>query len=175
MKNNIIIIYIAIMFAGIFCFSSCEHESGRKKGRNETAQTTYQPAGKGKKTFVKMKNQNGVYYVPCRINGKEMEFIFDTGASDITMSLTEALFLYKQGKLFDNDFIGIQEYQIADGSIHEGTIVILRTVEIGNKKLKDVRASIIHNLGAPLLLGQSALEKFGKISIDYNNNEILFE
>ena len=124
---------------------------------------------------VKMHRENGVYYVPCKINGTEMKFIFDTGASDITMSSTEAIYLYKQGKLSDEDFIGTQKYQIADGSIQEGTVVTLRTVEIGNRTIKNVRASIIHNFEAPLLLGQSALSKFGKISINYKKNEISFE
>jgi Predicted aspartyl protease len=119
------------------------------------------------KTVIKMKEENGVYYVPCKINGIEMQFIFDTGASDITISLTEALFLFKQNKLSENDFVGLQEYQIADGSIHEGMIVILKTVEIGDKLLHNVQASIVENMSAPLLLGQSALSTMGKISIDY--------
>jgi aspartyl protease family protein len=122
-----------------------------------------------------MKKQGGVYYIPCKINGSEMEFIFDTGASDITMSLTEALFLYKQKKLTASDFIGTKQYQIANGSIEEGTVVNLRSVEIGNKTLTNIQASIVHNTEAPLLLGQSALAKFGKIYIDYKNNEITFE
>ena len=92
-----------------------------------------------------------------------MEFIFDTGASDITMSMTEALFLYKQGTLTDEDFVGTQQYQIANGNVEEGTVIKLKTVEIGNRKLYNVQASIVHNLQAPLLLGQSALNKFGKI------------
>jgi aspartyl protease family protein len=122
-----------------------------------------------------MRKEGGVYHVPCVINGTEMEFIFDTGASDITMSLTEARFLYKQGKLLDDDFVGIEQYRIADGSIHEGISVILRKVEIGGKMLYNIEASIVDNESAPLLLGQSALAKFGKISIDYNRNEITFE
>jgi len=131
-------------------------------------------AAKGK-SVVQMRKESGVYHVPCKINGTEMEFIFDTGASDITISLTEAKFLYKQGKLSDDDFVGIQKYRIADGSIHEGISVILRTVEIGGKILKNIEASIVDNEAAPLLLGQSALAKFGKISIDYKRNEITFE
>jgi aspartyl protease family protein len=127
------------------------------------------------KTVVKMREEGGVYHVPCKINGTEMEFIFDTGASNITMSLTEAQFLYKQGKLTDEDIIGKQQYQIADGSIHEGTVIVLRKVQIGNCELKDIQASIVDNTSAPLLLGQSALAAFGKISIDYNRNEITFE
>jgi len=192
MKNNIAV--ICIVLASTLCFFSCEHKSGHLNLHKETAgQTlptvhqetgqplsptvhqTQQPVENKEKTVVKMKNQNGVYLVPCRINGNEMTFILDTGASDITMSLTEAMFLYKQGKLTDSDFVGTEKYQIADGSVQEGSVVILRTVEIGNRKLTNVRASIVHNVGAPLLLGQSVLAKIGKISIDYNNNEITFE
>lgn len=39
----------------------------------------------------------------------------------------------------------------------------------------DVEASVVHNLEAPLLLGQSALSKFGKLTIDYNENKIVFD
>lgn len=145
-------------------------ESVENVGRNRRQS---RPA-KGK-SVIKMQKDGGVYHIPCKINGTEMEFIFDTGASDITMSLTEALFLYKQGKMSEDDFLGTQEYQIADGSISEGTIVNLKTVTIGNRTLENIQASIVHNLDAPLLLGQSALAKFGNISIDYNKNEITFE
>lgn len=133
------------------------------------------PSRAGNKTVIKMQKQGGVYYVPCKINGVEMEFIFDTGASDITMSAAEAVFLLKQGKLDEEDFVGTQQYRIADGSVHEGMVVMLKSVEIGGRRLEKIRASIVDNMEAPLLLGQSALSKFGKISIDYNRNEIIFE
>lgn len=125
--------------------------------------------------IISMTLDGGVYLVPIEINGIAMKFIFDTGASDITMSGTEALFLYRQGKLADTDIIGTQQYRIADGSITEGTVINLRRIKIGNKILNNVKASIVHNLEAPLLLGQSALSKFGKVSIDYNRKEISFQ
>ena len=134
-------------------------ENGRSKG----------------KTIVKMEKRNGVYYVPVELNETKMDFIFDTGASDITISDVEAHFLYRQGTLTNDDFIGVQQYQIADGSISEGSVINLKTVKIGNKILYNVKASIIHNTSAPLLLGQSALNQFGKISIDYNKGEITLE
>jgi aspartyl protease family protein len=175
-KIYFITLCIIILLSGYDC--SCS-QSGRRgpKGKPTTERrprSTHGSAVAGS-NIVKMKKQGGVYYVPCKINGQAMEFIFDTGASDITMSITEALFLMKQGKMFEDDFIGLEQYQIADGSIAEGTVVNLRTVEIGNKKLENIKASIVHNMEAPLLLGQSALSKFGKISIDYNHNELKFE
>jgi aspartyl protease family protein len=164
----------------IFSLLSCERKSGRRNARSNnqnspTEQRRPTSFESKSKTTIKMTKRSGVYFIPCKINGSEMEFIFDTGASDITMSQTEALFLYKQGKLTDDDFLGTQQYQIANGNVEEGTIIKLETVEIGNRKLYNVQASIMHNLQAPLLLGQSALNKFGKISIDYNKSEITFE
>lgn len=163
-------------------FTSCRHRGDRNSsvasGSREEQKTISEAARSERshgKSIIKMRKENGVYHIPCKINSTEMEFIFDTGASDITMSLTEALFLYKQGKLTNEDFIGTQQYQIADGSIHEGAVVVLRKVEIGSRLLSNVQASIVDNTEAPLLLGQSALASFGKISIDYKRNEITFE
>lgn len=174
-------IYILLTFS-ILTLSSCRHRGHREASFERSTQEEQAPipetARSGRshgKSVIEMRKEDGVYHVPCKINGTEMEFIFDTGASDITMSLTEAMFLYKQGKLTDEDMIGKQQYQIADGSIHEGAVVLLRKVEIGNWELTNVRASIVDNMNAPLLLGQSALAAFGKISIDYNRNEITFE
>lgn len=156
-------------------------QSGRRQpnSSNETQtnvpQTNSTRSKWNGKTVVKMNKKNGVYEVPIEINGSKMFFIFDTGASDITISLTEATFLYKQGTLTDDDFLGTQQYQIADGSISEGTIVNLKTVKIGNRTLTNVQASVVHNMGAPLLFGQSALAQFGKVTIDYNRGEITFE
>jgi aspartyl protease family protein len=151
--------------------------------RAQTAGKTWTPSGDKSiripkqtgKTIIKMRKLGGVYHVPIKINGSEMEFIFDTGASDVVISLTEALFLHKQRKLADDDFLGVEQYQIANGSVEEGSVIVLRSVEIGNRKLTNVRASIVHNMEAPLLLGQSALARFGKISIDYGKNEITFD
>ena len=162
-----------------FLTTSCERRSGRKNTQGQIVNTTRGKQrtlapSKGKNT-IKMTKRGGVYVIPCKINGTSMEFIFDTGASDITISLTEAMFLYKQGTLSDEDFLGTQQYQIANGAIEEGTVINLSTVEIGDRILHNVKASIIHNMEAPLLLGQSALSKHGKISIDYNRNEITFE
>lgn len=121
-------------------------------------------------TIVKMEKVHGVYMMPCIVNGLKLNFIFDTGASDISISLTEALFMLKNGYLSEDDLGGTQYYQIANGEIEEGTKVTLRTVEIGNQVLKNVEASVVHHLNAPLLLGQSALEKLGRIEFDYSRN-----
>jgi len=151
-----------------------------RSGRNSTKNSRQQgdetsTSTRHSKTMVLMSEDNGVYKIPVFINETKMNFIFDTGASDITISEVEAMFLYRQGKLLKEDILGSQRYQIADGSIAEGTVINLRTVKLGDRTLKNVKASIVHNSQAPLLLGQSALAQFGKVSIDYKKNEITFE
>jgi aspartyl protease family protein len=124
---------------------------------------------------IRMTLDGGIYTIPVLINGVEMYFIFDTGASLISISSREALQLYNQGSLTESDFLGKGKFSDANGDISEGTIINLKTVQIGNRVLQNVIACVTHSQNAPLLFGQSALQKFGKVSIDYNNNEITFE
>jgi aspartyl protease family protein len=126
-------------------------------------------------TSVKMEKRNGVYQIPVTINGSEMYFIFDTGAGMISISSVEATFLYKQGRLKDEDFVGKADFLDANGNISEDAIIVLKEVTIGNRTIRNIQASVVGNAKAPLLFGQSALEKFGKISIDYGKGEISFE
>lgn len=127
------------------------------------------------KTIVSFEHENGILKIPVIINGVELYFIFDTGASLITISNREASFLYKNGKLLEKDLIGRSQFVDANGDISEGTIINLSSVRIGNRELQNVQACVIEGQNAPLLFGQSALQKFGKVSIDYGKNEISFE
>jgi aspartyl protease family protein len=170
-KIYLILILLATFLSGC---NGCS-KSGKINGHGNSNNSSQSDYDDNESNIIKMKNENGIYKIPIFINDTKMNFIFDTGASDITISEVEAMFLYKQGKLLKEDILGSQQYQIADGSIAEGTIINLRTVKLGNKTLKNVKASIVHNMEAPLLLGQSALAQFGKVSIDYDRNEITFE
>ena len=121
---------------------------------------------------IKMKREGSVFTIPAKVNGLALEFILDTGASDVFISRTEAMFMLKHGYLGRDDFIGIERYSLADGSLEEGDSVIFREMEIGGLKLFNVRAGISNRPGAPLLLGQSALRRLGKIEINYTNNTL---
>jgi clan AA aspartic protease (TIGR02281 family) len=115
---------------------------------------------------------SGTYEIPCKINELKLNLIFDTGASDITISKTEAEFMLKNDYLSKNDITGTSSYMIANGDIEIGTTIVFRKVDFGGLILKNVKASVIENKNAPLLFGQSALSKYGKITID-NDKKII--
>jgi len=172
MKN---IIYLLL---GLLILSSCA-QSGRREPNytNENGVQTSTKTAKGYsgKTVIKMEKKDGVYQIPIEINSVKMYFIFDTGAGMVSISATEAGFLYKQGTLTDDDILGTANFIDANGNISEGTVINLKTVKVGNRMLTNIQASVVHNMKAPLLLGQSVLEEFGKISIDNKKGEITFE
>lgn len=113
--------------------------------------------------FVK---ENGVCKVKCQINGLPLHFVFDTGASDVTLSLVEANFMMKNGYLTGQDVVGNQRYMDASGDISVGTIINLKSVDFADFNLTNVRATVVRNQKAPLLLGQSVLGRLGRIEID---------
>lgn len=116
--------------------------------------------------------EGGVCKVKCAINGLPLHFIFDTGATDISISSVEATFMAKNDFLSSSDIIGKQNYQTADGNITEGTVINLKDVKLGSLHLNNIKASVVRNQAAPLLLGQSVLSKLGKIEID-NTKKVL--
>ena len=123
---------------------------------------------KGRKVIQMKKMAGETYLIACKVNGLPLNFIFDTGASSVTLSKKEAAFMLSNGYLSTDDIIGQASFQTADGNIAVGTIVKLKKIEISGLVLYNVNASIINNDNAPLLLGQSALSKLGKIQIDYH-------
>lgn len=121
---------------------------------------------------VPFTKEGGVCKVKCKINDLPLHFIFDTGASDVTLSMVEATFMMKNGYLNNKDVIGNQHYMDANGNVSVGTVINLNNVNFGELKLTNIRASVVRNQKAPLLLGQSVLSRLGKIEID-NSKRVL--
>lgn len=121
----------------------------------------------GQKAILLTK-QNGVYTIPCSICGIKKSLVFDTGASDVTISMELAQKLYNLGKLTDSDIKGFGKSQIASGHIINNMTIVLRDVEISGLHLKNVDAVVIEGQNVPLLLGLSAIQKLGKITLSGN-------
>ena len=118
-------------------------------------------------------NLGGTYEVASKINGLPLNMTFDTGSADISISQTEVDFMLKNGLLSDKDFNGERMYELANGALEMCRTLILKKVEFGGLILKNVQAGVAKNKNAGMLFGQSAMSRYGKITIDNKKKEII--
>lgn len=124
-------------------------------------------------TIIQMEESGGVYKIPCLINGAKMKMVFDTGASNVSLSENMANYLLENDYLTNNDFIGKGESTTANGDVVNHVSVNLKDIEIAGLHLHNVVAVVIEGQNAPLLLGQSAIGKLGPIEI--NGNKLIIK
>ncbi|MBL7864482.1 MAG: retroviral-like aspartic protease family protein [Cyclobacteriaceae bacterium] len=123
---------------------------------------------------IEMKKVQGVWQVPCKINGIPLSFIIDTGAAVVMISKTEATFMLKNGYLEESDILWKESYRIANGEIVDGTRINLKFIEIGGFTIQNVEALVSNSANAPLLFGLTALERFGTVQLDYSQGTLTF-
>jgi clan AA aspartic protease (TIGR02281 family) len=115
----------------------------------------------------------GTFIVPVTINGKiTLNFIIDSGASDVAVPADVVSTLIRTGSIKEEDFLGEKQYELADGSTVPSATFVLRSLKVGDKVVKNVRASVASAKGS-LLLGQSFLNRFNSWSVD-NRQRLLF-
>ncbi len=121
---------------------------------------------------VRLEKKGGILVVPVRINDAiDLNFIVDSGASDVSIPADVVLTLLRTGTLSEDDFLGKRDYTLADGTTVPSTIFRVRSLKVGNRVLKNVTGSVASVKG-PLLLGQSFLGRFRAWHID-NDKQIL--
>jgi aspartyl protease family protein len=107
------------------------------------------------------KDRDGHFYIPGSINGQDVMFVVDTGATIISVSDEVA----RLAKLPEGE---PAQFNTAAGS-RQGTIVSGVTVQVGSFSASNMRVSTGLQMGdgKEALLGQNFLSKF-KMSVDGN-------
>lgn len=119
------------------------------------------------KTIV-MEEYNGIYRIPCTVNGAKMKFVFDTGASNVCLSMSMAEYLFDNDYITKKDILGVGKSSVADGRIVNHVNILLKDINIDGIHLNNVKAVVIEGQNAPLLMGQTAIQKLGSIEINGN-------
>ena len=103
---------------------------------------------------------DGHYYMTAAINGKPVEFVVDTGASQVVLTQEDARRVGLNPS--DLDFIG--SANTANGLVQTAP-VRLDTVQVGDMIDKNVRAVVNGGKMDGSLLGMTYLNRFEKIEI----------
>ena len=124
---------------------------------------------------IQMKKEGGIYVVPVLINNAiTLDFMVDSGASDVTIPEDVVSTLIRTGTIRDTDFIGEKTYVLADGSRVKSKTFRIRSLKVGDRVLENVTGSVASTKGS-LLLGQSFLGRFKSWSIDNSSHVLLLE
>jgi len=127
------------------------------------------------KYITRLETEGGVYKVPVLINGViTLGFIVDSGASDVVIPSDVVSVMMKSGTLNASDFSGTKIYKLADGSSAPSKTFKIRSIQIGNRKVENVEASMTGTDGM-LLLGQSFLNRFQRWSFNNKNHTLELE
>jgi clan AA aspartic protease (TIGR02281 family) len=120
-----------------------------------------------------MEEAEGTYVVPVGINGAiTLNFVVDTGASDVLLPVDVVLTLARAGTIAEGDYIRDEAYHHADGSTIKSFRFLLRQLQVGDQVLRNVPASIgdVHTVP---LLGQSFLSQFTSWTMDNDRHALV--
>jgi len=128
------------------------------------------------KTVVPLENANGVYIVPVVVNGAaSVKFAIDTGAADVAMPADVVAALMKAGLVTKADFLGEKTYVLADGSRMPSQIFQIRSLQVGDVVITNVRASVTPEKRGATLLGQSFFGRLKSWSLDNVRHALIIE
>jgi clan AA aspartic protease (TIGR02281 family) len=126
-------------------------------------------------TSFPMRAEDGTYVVPVLINNAiTLNFIVDSGASDVSIPADVVTTLMRAGSLKQSDFLDQKTYRLADGSTVPSQTFRIRSLKVGSKVIENVSGSIAPVRGT-LLLGQSFLSRFKSWSIDNTKHALVLE
>ena len=117
----------------------------------------------------------GVFVLSAHLNGTiPVYFIVDSGAATVQVPEEAVEEMKRNGTLTEADFMGQHRFILADGRTMQQRVFRLRTLQIGDRTMENVLAT----MGAPksrALLGQSFLRRLNWWKIDNVKNAIEFE
>ncbi len=118
-----------------------------------------QPDATGDELIVQA-GPNGHFMVDAVVDGVEIRFLVDTGASSVVLTAKDAERLgYRLDGLEYSD-----RYQTANGEIR-GAPVILPELRIGDLEIEDVRSSVIRAPLSTSLLGMTFLSRLESFEV----------
>jgi clan AA aspartic protease (TIGR02281 family) len=119
-------------------------------------------AARANHSIVISTTPSGAMLTRMRVGSSYVTALIDTGATSVSIPQSLAQGLVANG---DATYQGEDTVTIADGSSRRQSLVKIKTIQLGSIVLHDVLATVAPD-GADVLLGNSALDKLGRVTID---------
>lgn len=124
--------------------------------------------------IIALNKRSNVYYlsVDFMIGAGQYDYIYDTGASSMTINEEIEKELWRKKIINKSDYVENVLYRIADGSVVEARRVLIKSIKIGDIVAKNVLVSVTDG---PLLLGNNALTNYSSITLDKNKSQLVLK
>lgn len=127
---------------------------GGQAARTELAASGFDDA------MVLQRDRSGQFHIEAQVDGQSAQFLVDTGADIVALTVDEAARL---GHPVDpTDFVPMMQTASGTGN---GTLVKLDRLEVAGAEFHDIDAVVLDGLSVNLL-GQSILAKLGQVSLE---------
>lgn len=103
---------------------------------------------------------SGQFHLTARVNGDDTEFLVDTGADIVALTVEDARRLG-----ISVDPATFQPLMRTASGTGRGTLVELRSIEVAGHEFSNVTAVVMEGLEVNLL-GQSVLRRFGSVELN---------
>ncbi|MEO7310577.1 MAG: aspartyl protease family protein [Chitinophagaceae bacterium] len=115
---------------------------------------------------------NGMTYVKIRTGSLTQIWLLDTGASDLLINEEMETILRGENIISTSNYLGIGQYEMANGMIDTCRKYIVNDVKVGKYSLNNIVIAITTK-GKRIIAGKALLNKFGSWILDNKNNSLI--
>lgn len=112
--------------------------------------------------------------IPVIVNGITVKIMLDRNDRGLIFSLDEAQKLLKSGAISKSDFVGDAAVVLAEGSIADKAVFVIKNFSIGPKSTTNIEASVSHKITEGAIMGESTINMLGRFKLDENNKQLIF-
>lgn len=123
---------------------------------------------------IKLKYNGSLSEISASICGISKDFIFDSGASDVTISSNTEKELIEKKLIFKSNYLTPGLYKLADGSIVKARRILIPHIKVGSYTINDVICCVNPSSDVQLL-GKSFLNRFSKWTMNNDNHTLILE
>lgn len=117
---------------------------------------------------------NGMTYVKVKIGSLVKVWLFDTGASDLLINTDMEEALKKENILSASNYLGIGEYEMANGTIESCRRYRLDGVRLGSFTVDNLIVSVSEK-GQRIIVGKTLLNKFRNWTLNNQENKLVLQ
>ena len=122
---------------------------------------------------IPLEKHGDVYTLPVLVNGSiTVNFILDTGASEVVIPSNYVTTLLRAGTITQNDFLPGKSYRLGNGSVMRSSRFKIKELNIRGYRIFDVPACVSPVTGPPLL-GQSFLNRIESWTLDNRSHKLI--